>query len=224
MAGVDAPTQYTHPRAAAVAPPGAAAARPSKTVLAVLLCLLLAAEVVGGGYWVYRRITGVQRVVAAIRQPAPVLPAPGAGAALPPVVGAVTIDRAVTDPRAADIAAVLDTHFTAINNKDYAKALSVFDPAGAINPADPTHARRFQQGVSTTVDSDIVLRGVSQEPSPTAPLRVRVTFRSEQQPGFGPRGREQERCTRWDVTHEMSVSPPDIYRILRSTDGANAPC
>jgi len=63
----------------------------------------------------------------------------------------------VTDPRAADVAAMFDSHFSAVNAKDYAKAIAAYDPAGVINPNDANALTKFQEGVSTTRDRDILL-------------------------------------------------------------------
>jgi len=48
----------------------------------------------------------------------------------PSSVGVVAIDPAVTDPRAADVAAMFDSHFSAVNAKDYAKAIAAYDAFG----------------------------------------------------------------------------------------------
>jgi hypothetical protein len=214
----------------------------ARNVALAILGVLLAVEIGGGGSYVYLRLSvsayGVARTLTPTvvgpaagpepgpRQssPSPSSPSLSVGSTRPPAVGLVVIDPAVTDSRAVEVATVLNTYFTAINVKDFDRALSVYDPAGVINPSKPADANHFRQGVSTTVDTDVVLRGVSQDASPGAPLLVWLTFRSQQEPGFGPKGRENERCTRWDVTHEMSVTASATYRIVRSINVTNATC
>jgi hypothetical protein len=116
---------------------------------------------------------------------------------------------------------MFDTHFSAVNAKDYARALSVYDPAGVINPNDPGQAADFQEAVSTTTDSQIMLRSIG--PSTRGVLDARVTFRSNQQSGYGPRERPSETCTAWDVTYTLTQPGGGGYKILAGT-ATNAPC
>jgi hypothetical protein len=140
----------------------------------------------------------------------------------PAPVGVVAIDPSVTDPRAADVASMFDTHFSAVNAKDYARALSVYDPAGVINPNDAGEAADFQQAVSTTTDSQIMLRSIG--PSARGGvLDARVTFRSNQQAGYGPQERPNETCTAWDVTYTLTQPGGGAYKILAGK-ATNAPC
>jgi hypothetical protein len=139
----------------------------------------------------------------------------------PGSVGLVGIDPAVSDPRVVDVATMFDTHFAAVNAKNYARALSVYDPAGVINPNDQEQAADFQEAVSTTTDSQIVLRAIG--PSTRGVLDARVTFRSNQQAGYGPRERPSETCTAWDVTYSVTQPSGSAYKILAGT-ASSAPC
>jgi hypothetical protein len=133
----------------------------------------------------------------------------------------VTVDPAVTDPRAPGIAAMFETYFTGINEKEYAAAAGVFDPDGAIDPADPEQMAAFSDGTATTEDSDVVLLGVTDLAD--GRISADVTFRSEQEAGDGPAERPGETCTRWTVRYTLTTTPDDGYRIFRGK-GTSRPC
>jgi hypothetical protein len=139
----------------------------------------------------------------------------------PTQTGTVEVATAVTDGRATDIAAMFNTYFDGIKSKQYQAAASVFDPAGQIDPNDPTMVDIFAKGLETSTDSEIVLREIADAPDGT--VRAVVTFLSHQAPGYGPKGREQETCTRWSVAYSLSQSTAAGYRILRSK-GTSSPC
>jgi hypothetical protein len=134
----------------------------------------------------------------------------------------VAIDPGVTDPRTADVAAMFDSHFAAVNAKNYAQALAAYDPAGVINPNDSSQASAYQRDISTTTDDQIMLRGIGPDTSGKGVLAARVTFRSNQQAGYGPKERPNETCTAWDVTYTIS-RPGGAYKIFAGK-ATNAPC
>lgn len=137
-------------------------------------------------------------------------------------VGLVNYSEAAGTPEAVDIARMFDGYFSAINAKDANRAISYFDPAGVVDPNDPNARSRLAQAIATTTDSDIALRAVSRDTTNEQGWTARVTFRSNQQPGYGPRGREAETCTLWDAIYRLSYSD-QTYRILQST-ATNSPC
>lgn len=148
-------------------------------------------------------------------------PSATAGSSAPPA-RLVATDPSVADPRAVDVATMFETYFTAINNRDYDQALTAYDPAGAINPNNTKQATDFKQGISTTTDTEIVLRSVGPPASGRGVLDARVTFHSNQQPGYGPKERPNETCTAWDVTYALS-QPSGGYRILAGK-ASHSPC
>jgi hypothetical protein len=150
------------------------------------------------------------------RTSAPATTASPAKATGPVTVGLVTIDPSVTDQRAAGVATMFNTHFTGINNKDYARAIQVFDPAGVLNPNDPDDLAQFQQGVSTTHDRDVLLRAVGPPTTGKGTLEARLSFNSEQQAGYGPKERKNETCTHWDIWYVLTEPSSGQYRILGS--------
>jgi hypothetical protein len=186
--------------------------------IVVLIGALGTAAVVGGP-----RLMGTQRQPAAASTTVPA-PAPSVTRATPILedgdVQLVTVHPAVDDPRAADVAAMFDTYFTGINERDYRAVARVLDPEGELDPGVPGQLKAFAEGTSTSRDSDVVLRGL--KPTASGRLRAEVSFRSRQKAGHGPPGRLGERCTRWDVVYVLTVDGDD-YRMLRG-DGTNQPC
>jgi hypothetical protein len=136
-------------------------------------------------------------------------------------VGLVDIGAVQNDPRAPDIGAMFDIYFSAINNRDYDRALSVYDPSGNVDPNNPAHRQAFIDGVSTTTDSDASVLSIGGDGTATT---ARLTFQSTQQAGKGPIPRPQETCTRWDVTYVLSSPAQGQYRILRAAQAQNRPC
>jgi len=67
-----------------------------------------------------------------------------------------------------------------------------------------------------------MLRGIGPDSSGRGVLAARVTFRSNQQAGYGPRERPNETCTAWDVTY--SVSQPGGGDKIFAGKATNAPC
>ncbi|WP_433829052.1 hypothetical protein ACQP2E_07020 [Actinoplanes sp. CA-015351] len=131
----------------------------------------------------------------------------------------VTVADDVAHERAPEVAAMLETYFTGINAKDYAKVAEVLDPAGELDPDDPEQMARFTDGTATAKDSDVVLR----ELTDLGPGRLGadVTFTSEQDPGDGPDDRLDETCTDWRVSY--TITKKDAYRIFNG-EGTSSPC
>jgi hypothetical protein len=98
---------------------------------------------------------------------------------------------------------MLNTYFPAISAKDYSQALAQFDPNGTMNPNDPQQAQNFEQGVSTSSDSNVVLHSLAPV-GPVAATTADVTFTSNQHAGYGPSGNEGQTCTDWTLTYTLS--------------------
>ena len=54
-------------------------------------------------------------------------------------------------------------------------------------------------------------------------VTARVAFRSTQAAGMGPKGSENETCTRWQVTYSLSEPGTHQYRIVRGS-GTHQSC
>ena len=135
----------------------------------------------------------------------------------------VAIDPSVDRSRGYEVATLFDTYFSGINAKDYKRALALYDPSGVVNPGDPRSADTFSQGVSTTTDSDIVLHSVVDDTSGKGVVQARLTFTSHQSSGYGPGGRTNETCTRWDITYILS-RPSGGYLIKGAGTVLSSPC
>ncbi|MEV6924424.1 hypothetical protein AB0M46_07935 [Dactylosporangium sp. NPDC051485] len=143
---------------------------------------------------------------------------------LPASVGSVRLDPSLDPVQAPAVAGVFDRYFAAVNARNATAALGVMDPGGSINQGDPSAVKRFTDGISTSTDDDIVLLALGPDPTGKGVLQARVTFRSRQEPGKGPKGRESEACTRWDVTYSLTQPGGGEYRIWGSTGAGSRPC
>ncbi|HWS37010.1 MAG TPA: hypothetical protein VN408_30240 [Actinoplanes sp.] len=132
----------------------------------------------------------------------------------------VTVDPAVTDPRAGAVADMFETFFTGINERDYQAVSGVLDPDGELDPGAPGQMAAFARGTATTRDSDVVLRDLTAVTARR--LHALVTFRSSQRAGHGPPGRLDETCTEWRVRY-LLTSGSGGYRI-RQADAGTEPC
>jgi hypothetical protein len=142
----------------------------------------------------------------------------------PTRIGVVTIDLVVgDDSRAEPIAQMLDTYFSGVNRHDANAALSVFDPAGGINANDPNEVSSFARSVSTTNDTDVVLKSIGPDPTGRGDLSIGVTFESHQSPGTGPTSDPNETCTDWTISYVLTVANGNSYRI-RYTNADHQPC
>jgi hypothetical protein len=133
--------------------------------------------------------------------------------------GIVAIGPGVTDERAPGVAAMFDTYFGGVNDKNYDAVGSVLDPAGSVDPADPAEMNALARGTRSTTDSDIALTGLADTSGGL--LAADVTFVSHQTAGDGPRGRSSETCTHWTIRYTVSNS--GAYRIRRSK-ATSRPC
>ncbi|GAA0950706.1 hypothetical protein [Virgisporangium aurantiacum] len=138
-------------------------------------------------------------------------------------IGTVRLSQSlIGDPTAVSVAGAFDAYFTAVNNRDHPTLFALYDPAGVVNPNNATQANALANAISTTRDHHAQLHAVYVAASPPGAVTARVTFTSEQAPGYGPRGREQETCTNWDLTYTLTAGGPRAYRILRSTATSSA--
>jgi hypothetical protein len=135
--------------------------------------------------------------------------------------GLVGIDPSVTDPRAPGVAAVLDTYFNGINDKDYDAVAGVLDPEGVIDPGNPSHMDALAEGTRSTHDSDIVLNSLTGARADR--LKAGVDFRSEQASGDGPLRAPEETCTRWSLVYTITVRSDGAY-LIRGGKGSSVPC
>jgi hypothetical protein len=134
-------------------------------------------------------------------------------------VGIVDVAAVSGDDRAPALGQFFDIYFGSINAKAYDRMLSLYDPAGVIDPSNPKQRNALINGVSTSHDDNVRLVSVS---SDGAVVLARVMFRSTQAAGAGPAPNRNETCTQWDVTYRLSQSGGE-YRILGSS-AQHQPC
>jgi hypothetical protein len=142
---------------------------------------------------------------------------------VPRYLGVVDYAPASADPRAFDVAWMLDAYFSGINERDYERTRAVIDSRHPIDPHSTAGWSAFIDGVSTTYDSDIVLREVADDHLGEGSAMAWVTFQSTQDPGYGPSGSEDQTCTRWDMRYTLSEPTPGQFLLL-STGAQHTPC
>ncbi|AVT28295.1 hypothetical protein C6361_00910 [Plantactinospora sp. BC1] len=135
-------------------------------------------------------------------------------------VGMVRLAGAGDSAEVIEVAEFFDGYFRAINDKDWDTLLALYDPDGVVDPAKPKSRDSFIAAMSSTEDSDVAL--VQVDPR-LDPVRARVTFTSNQAAGYGPKGRPDETCTRWDLTLQLTRQGGG-YRLLRPTAAKHRPC
>jgi hypothetical protein len=151
-------------------------------------------------------------------------PSTPASASPPPVsVGMVDVRAVAANPAVLAVGGLFDRYFSGINTKRYEQVLALFDPSGFLDPNDPAQVKSFTQGVSTSTDSQVVLRSITDDATAAGDLDVRLTLRSHQSAGFGPPGSPDETCTDWDITYQLRPAGGG-YRILKPQAVAHTPC
>lgn len=158
-----------------------------------------------------------------VTSPSPTV-TPTTTAPVPPgTIGVVDVRPVATDPATPAVGQLFNVYFSGINDKNYPQALTAFDPAGALNTNDAHQVSTFEHGISTTSDSQIVLRSIVPDTTGGGVLDARVTFVSHQSAGFGPSAHPNQTCTRWDITYVLSQSGSS-YLIFRAVRFGNSGC
>ncbi|HEV2885877.1 MAG TPA: hypothetical protein VGX49_03110, partial [Jatrophihabitans sp.] len=140
---------------------------------------------------------------------------------LPQTQSHIDLTRVSTSPQLAQVAKLLDTYFTGINNHDAEQAASVFAANGAVNPNDPHQVEAFGRGISTSTDDHIVVLSITSANFNDQPgLAVRTHFRSQQAASMGP---NNETCTNWALTEKL-VRVGGGYELLGSGDVLHTSC
>ena len=144
--------------------------------------------------------------------------------AQPTSVGMVGIgDNISGDSAAPAVAGIFNTYFTGINGHDYQQAVSVFDPAGVIDPNNSSQVAQFSQGVSTTTDSAVTLANITPSDGSTVQT-AELQFTSHQQAGYGPKDDPSGTCTNWDVTYTLSQDSSGNYLISNVSGSRDSAC
>jgi eukaryotic-like serine/threonine-protein kinase len=135
----------------------------------------------------------------------------------------VDVRAVAANPDVLAVGGLFDRYFSGINAKQYEQVLALFDPSDFLNPNDPAQVKSFTRGVSTSTDSQVVLRSITDDAAVDGDLDARLTLQSHQAAGFGPPGSPDETCTNWDITYQLRPAGGG-YRILKPQAVAHTPC
>jgi hypothetical protein len=138
----------------------------------------------------------------------------------PTAQGLVTVDPSVTGDRVEGVAAMFDSYFGGINAHDMSRVAAVLDPAGSVNPNSAKAMKNFAAGTATTRDDLIILQSLTGTGTQS---RARITFRSRQASGQGPKSNPAETCTEWTIDYIVTVDAGGRYRIAGGK-AAHQPC
>jgi hypothetical protein len=211
------PPPAVSPRRPGTTTPPPAPARRARGIPGLLVLVLLAA-LIGGALLLESVLTGESETTS---------PSPGTTTADPPAdpttgatagpAGLVAIDD--PGPLAEEVAVMFETYFGGINDGDPDLALSVVEPSDRIDPDKPQSVARFARDISTTTDDEIRLGTVTDHGST---VTAELTFRSRQDPGFGPVGSPDQTCTRWTMEYTLANGAGGL--LIRDVDAEHAGC
>jgi len=100
-------------------------------------------------------------------------------------------------PVLAGVRQTLQNHLDAVNARDYHEDMRQFS---AEIRADSTPGQ-WHADYETTYDDQLQIGSVT---GPDTSPRVSATFRSQQDPGYGPEGAEDATCLIWSIEYEMT--------------------
>jgi len=125
-----------------------------------------------------------------------------------------TVDFAqvADDPRAREVATMFAHFYGAINQRDYDRAIRGYDPNSLVVNVDSAKSRKgWTRDMSTTQESGIALTGLSDDGTYTL---ATVSFRSNQDPGYGPASNPDDTCDDWTITYQLTHTKG--YRIFKA--------
>jgi len=125
---------------------------------------------------------------------------------------------AAAHPEASRIQDLLQRHFNAINNRDYAAWTSTVVARRSAEMAEP----QWQRDYASSRDGGILVNRI--EPSRDGAV-VLLAFTSTQEPAFAPANLPDSRCTRWWVSYRVvsERGQPRIDAGIKHT-ALNADC
>ncbi|WP_405822396.1 hypothetical protein OG241_39180 [Streptomyces sp. NBC_01390] len=124
----------------------------------------------------------------------------------------VDFSQVVDDPRARGVATMFAHFYGAVNERDYAKAMRRYDPHSKVVNIDSAKSREgWTRDMSTTRESDIALTALSDDGTYTL---ATVSFRSNQDPGYGPASDPEDTCDDWTITYQLTDTKG--YRIFKA--------
>ncbi|WP_055527649.1 hypothetical protein [Streptomyces graminilatus] len=124
----------------------------------------------------------------------------------------VDYSQVADHPRARGVATMFAHFYGAINKRDYPKAMRRYDPGSSVVNVNSAKSRAsWTRDMSTTQESGIVLTGLSNDGTYTL---ATVSFRSTQDPGYGPYSNPDDTCDDWTITYQLTNTKG--YRIFKA--------
>jgi hypothetical protein len=163
--------------------------------------------------------SGGHQVIQAFSRLAVTGSSPGSSSGQPSVVGIVDLSAVSSDSRAPEIGAVLNGYFSGINQQDWSRAMSVLDPQ-VVDSSDPNQVAGFEHDLSTTNESNVVVKSIHSTSDAPSGISAMVTFQSNQNPSLGPNGQS---CTLWNLEYLFSGDERTSFLIYK-TRGSHASC
>ena len=146
--------------------------------------------------------------------------APSAG---PTSVGMVDLSDVSDDARAQSVGETLDTYFSGINARNYIQSLSMYDPAGAIDPNNPADVQTFISGEQTSTVSDPVVQSITDASDGSDGVVAHLTFVSHQDPSEAYESTGS--CTDWALDYDLTTADAgSTYLILQTENAAVSSC
>ena len=134
----------------------------------------------------------------------------------PPRLADVAVAPGVTHPATADVARVLDTFVSGINDRRYSDAFAVFAPD------NPTAKKGLAAWVAAETSTQIHdARIVAVNEGAAGSVNAEMTFTSAQDAALGWGGQS---CSRWDLVYDLVGPGPDWKIHLVDTRGDPTPC
>ena len=133
----------------------------------------------------------------------------GAGLVQPSEPGCVT-----EDPVEQGVRRTFSAYFNAINTRDYEAAMRWVGPSIRAD----SNEQQWQQDYATTYDDRIEVLGIR---GPASAPTVWVTFRSQQEPGYGPADAPDLTCAVWSIDYHLTLAGGRY--VIASVDGNTDP-
>jgi len=120
--------------------------------------------------------------------------------------------QVVDKPEADEVATLFARFYGAVNERDYDKAMTYYDPASnVVDTGSAASREEWRRAMSTTQETDIVLSALSVSGPHTL---ATVSFTSHQDAGYGPASQPDDTCDEWTVTYHLTHTKG--YRILKA--------
>ncbi|PSM37819.1 hypothetical protein C6Y14_40015 [Streptomyces dioscori] len=124
----------------------------------------------------------------------------------------VDYSQVADEPAADEVATLFARFYGAVNERDYDRAMTYYDPASnVVDTGSAASREEWTHAMSTTEETDIALRALSVSGPYTL---ATVNFTSHQDVGYGPVSNPKDTCDEWTVTYHLTHTKG--YRILKA--------